>query len=177
MAGNERTRIVRSAERAIFAALSSRLSPSGFSMTRARFWTRPREHWVEVVHLHRGGISYGVPSPGVDYRVHGAIRVLNDPFEAVELNGPNSDHPPLKGYHLSCRAGNESTFERCVKDLARYCEEIAEPWFARFRTAAALLEGPDTPLGEGSRQALQRALKGWGEAEALARSRKLLGLV
>ena len=67
---------------------------------------RLHDHTADVLHLHRSGISYGAPSnASVSFRLHLAIRVLNDSFPAIALNGPNTDSAPREGtYHLRFNA-------------------------------------------------------------------------
>lgn len=170
------TILVRTAEEAIFERLTSKIGALGFSRTLKRAWTRSREHIVEFIHLHRGGISYGVPSLSINYRVHLGIRVLNDPTSHLALNGPDSDQTRARGMHLACHARNEATYERCVTDLARYCVEVALPWFYRYGTPMALIELLALPPYEAARAALQRAIEGDVDEGAVGRSRKLLGL-
>lgn len=143
------------------------------------FWTRPHEHTVDVLHLHRGGSSYGAPhSANVDLRVHFAIRVLNDPFPAIALNGPTSDPTRTRAsrYHLSFNARSGDMLERCIDDLTRFARDEGEPWFTQFRDPRALLDDSLSPLGDEGREALAAAMRGDSDPGRLMASRKLLGI-
>ena len=169
------TLIVRNAEKAIFARLSEHLQPLGFSMTRARSWTRVREPWIDIIYLHRGGMTYGVPNLQVSYRVQLWACILNGSTDAT-LTAPGSDGPWGQGYHLRCHARNEATYARCTADLARYCVAVAEPWFRRFGEPAALLQGAGGPLSSQEREEFRKALERKADPEAVAQARKRLGL-
>ncbi|MBE2287654.1 MAG: hypothetical protein IAE77_29625 [Prosthecobacter sp.] len=142
------------------------------------FWTRRHEHTVDVIHLHRGGSSYGGPiNFKVEFGVHFGIRVLNDTFEAVALNGPMSDSTRMRvgHYHHSFNAKSGHMFERCIEDLFRFVTEQGDPWFAAYREPNRLLT-VDSPLQDTGREHLRSALAGHSDSERIAASLKLLGL-
>jgi len=142
-------------------------------------WTRLHVHTVDFIHLHRSGISYGRPlNYSVDFRVHFGIRVLNDTFPGLALNGPSSDPDRLRAgrYHLRFNAKTGSTYDRCVDDLARFVVEQGEPWFARFREPEALLTYKDSPLQTPERERLRTATEGNPDAQTVAESLRLLGI-
>ena len=88
LATNPLTLIVRRGLESVCKTFAARMEPIGFLRTKKMFWTRVHPHTVDVVHLHRDGSTYGAPNnANVSIRVHFAIRVLNDPFESVALNG------------------------------------------------------------------------------------------
>jgi hypothetical protein len=174
----ELTKVVRTREEEACVAFSRDVEPLGFVRTKKRLWVRLREHTADVLHLHRGGISYGAPlNASVNLRLHLAIRVLNDSFAGLHLNGPDSGAAPREGrYHLRFNAESLDSFDRCVRDLGRYVRDVGEPWLARFRHADALLNHPDSPLHEDARTSLRAAVDGRPSADALALTNKELGL-
>jgi hypothetical protein len=145
----ETTNVVRDGLERACKDFTTLVAPLGFMRTKKMFWTRRRDLTVDVIHFHRHGSSYGAPRNfKVDIRVHFSIRVLNDSFEGVALNGPFSDpgHIHEGRYHLSFNAKSGLMYERCVDDLLRFVSEIGEPWFKRFSEASVLLNSKDSPL-------------------------------
>lgn len=158
---------------------SSLIAPLGFVRTKKMFWTRQREFTVDVIIFHRRGSTYGAPIDSkVDFRVHFAIRVLNDSFEELALNGPYSDPGQLRAgrYHLSFNAKSGHMYDRCLADLARFVEEVGETWFRRFSDPKKLICSKDTPLQPTSAAQLSSAMTEGGDADNIASSLKLLGI-
>lgn len=151
----------------------------GFVRTKKMFWTRRRELTVDVIHFHRHGSTYGSPiNAKVDIRVHFAIRVLNDSFEAIALNGPFSGPGPIREgrYHLSFNASSGHMYERCADDLVRFVSELGEIWFKRFSDPDALLNSKDTPLKDIQRELLLAASLGNTNPANETASLQLLGI-
>lgn len=138
----------------------------GFGRTKPAFWTRPAGPMVEFVHLH-------LYRSGAEFRVHLGIRVLNDPFAAVALNGPASH--PTDPYDHTFDASADSVV-RCAHEVARYCDEVGEPWFVVSRGGNRLLDA-DSPLDADARSALRDAQARTATEARIARSRSLLGVV
>jgi hypothetical protein len=159
---SELTKLVRAAVEKACVAFTARVKDLGFQRSRKMFWVRVHGETADVVHLHRGGSSYGAPmNASVDFRLHLAIRVLNDTFPAIALNGPHSDAAPKEErYHLRFNAESMHMFERCVDDLTRFVSAVGEPWFLRFRSQEALLAGDGSPLDENEKTRLREALAG-----------------
>jgi hypothetical protein len=174
----ELTKLVRKRVEEICAGFTPQVEALGFERTRKMFWVRLHEQTADVLHIHRGGISYGAPlNASVGFRLHLAIRVLNASFPAIALNGPTTDGAPREGrYHLRFNAESLHSFDRCVHDLARYVREIGEPWFSRFRDPLVLLQDGASPLQDDDKAGLRAALEGRDAAENLATSKKELGL-
>jgi hypothetical protein len=174
----ELTKLVRKRVEEICAGFTPQVEALGFERTRKMFWVRLHEQTADVLHIHRGGISYGAPlNASVGFRLHLAIRVLNASFPAIALNGPTTDGAPREGrYHLRFNAESLHSFDRCVHDLARYVREIGEPWFSRFRDPLVLLQDGASPLQDDDKAGLRAALEGRDVAENLATSKKELGL-
>jgi hypothetical protein len=175
---SELTRLVGKREEEACVAFGKAVEPLGFERTRKKVWVRLHAYTADVLHLHRGGISYGAPlNASVSLRLHLAIRVLNDSFPSLHLNGPDTDGAPREGrYHLRFNAESLDSFDRCVRDLARYVREIGEPWFSLFRQTEALLKSSGSPLSDDARTSLLAALGGRPTADALALTQKELGL-
>jgi hypothetical protein len=150
--------------------LSRRLQHSGFARTKATFWTRSLECTVQFVHLH---LFTFAPS----FRVHLGIRVLNDAFPALALNGLSSHD----GWALASRkyvfafSSPPDTAIACADEIAAFVLEVGVPWFERFATSDALLV-PGGPLGDDAILRLRLALDGRPDAEAIAASRRMLGI-
>lgn len=106
--------------------------PLGFQRTKKWFWVREQETSADFVHIHVNSSSYcGSINYSVSFRVHCGFRDYNDTFEALALNGPNSDAPEFreKRYHMRFNAKSGSTYERCIQDLVRFVKSEGEPWF------------------------------------------------
>jgi len=173
------TQVVRSGVEKACREFTARIESLGFKRTKKMFWTRRHPHTVDFIHFHRSGSTYGKPlNYSVDIRVHFAIRVLNDAFEATALNGPFSDAGRLREgrYHLRFNAQTGSTYDRCIEDLTRFVIEQGEPWFTRFRLPDALLTFEGSPLRDAEKDRLREALATSPDSDAVARSLKLLGI-
>lgn len=149
--------------------VTNRLQPLGFARGKTSYWVRPRKHVIEFLHLHLYKFAA--------FRAHAGIRVLNDTFEAAHLNGPTSQEYWSGGQHtyrLDFVEAPES-LDLCAAEIARFCAEIAEPWFERYREPRVLLAA-ESPLTESERSRLDRSLKGLNDLEAVELSRGLLGV-
>ncbi|MEQ1839203.1 MAG: hypothetical protein ABL994_02235 [Verrucomicrobiales bacterium] len=173
------TQVVRDGLEKACREFTERIVPYGFLRTKKMFWTRENSHTIDFIHFHQSGSTYGAAiNFSVDIRVHFGIRVLNDTFEAVGLNGPFSDATLTRAgqYHLRFNSKSGSTYDRCVNDLIRFSVEQGEPWFSRFRDAHTLIQSPDSPLRPDSIESLTAALRGNADLDNLAKSRKILGI-
>jgi len=176
---NNKTAIIRQGFDKACREFTNRISAKGFARTRKRLWTRVQSHWVDFVHFHRRGISYGSPDTFiVDIRVHLGVRILNDSFPGLHLNGPQSDPDRLRSgrYHLRFNARSGSTYERCIEDLYRFFVEECEPWFNRFGSAEDLLKRSDSPLNDNEKRFLRAAIDGKTTRHNLVISLKELGI-
>ena len=170
----------REAFEKLCSEVSLGLEPLGFARSKSTLWTRVHEHTADVISSFREGSSYGAASSAsVAVRVHLAIRVLNDDFAGLALNGPGTDDfigRRPSGYHLSFNARSFSQYDRCRDDLVRFVREHGVPWFSEFGDAAVLVERGDSPLSPEARERLRAALAGRAEPTAITASKKLLGL-
>jgi hypothetical protein len=158
-------KLKRSLAERVRRSVTNRLADLGFSRTKTTFWTRPRGPVVEFVHLH---LFSFMPA----FRVHIGVRVLNDPFEAIALNGPNSEQDRRYDHSF---AENSASLVRCAEELERYCMDIGEPWWAARRPPERLLRR-GTKLDPEASAALGEALAGRIDQARVARSRSLLGV-
>ena len=175
----ETTLVVRAGLERICKDFTLRISASGFVRTKKMLWTRRHPHTVDFIHFHRCGSTYGAPRNfSVSIRMHFGIRVLNDPFDALALNGPCSDSAGLATppYHLRFNAKSGSTYERCLDDLGRVVVDVAEPWFEKFRLPESLLQDPASPLQPAGQQFLLASLAGHATTANEAASLKKLGI-
>jgi hypothetical protein len=145
--------------------LASKLVELGFRRTKTSFFTRPRKHWVEFIHLHKFTFTTG-------FRVHFGVRVLNDSFDAIALNGPDSD---TAGFRLNFGQTEESA-NACVDEICVFCKKKGEKWFRRIRRPTVMLWFPNSPLGWKERKALLMAIRGKVNHANVERSKELLGL-
>ena len=168
---NPDPKLKRALSEKIRRRLSSSLEALGFSRAKTTFWIRPQEHTVEFVHLHLFSFA-------ASFRVHLGIRVRNDKFEAIALNGLHS----LPGRYENGSRYNfrfttkPETIDRCSSELFRFVVERGEPWFHRFGHIENLLELSDSPLNAEEKSCLKRAVDGVADSDNIAVSQKLLGL-
>jgi len=97
------------------------LTQYGYKRTKPTFYTRLKDDRIEFIHLHKFTF-------GPKFRAHIGVRMFNDTFEAISLNGPDSDSF-RRDY---CLSYSEETIEidKCVKELMRFYADIGEPWFS-----------------------------------------------
>jgi hypothetical protein len=106
--------------------LTRRLQARGFARGKSTFWVRPKGGVVEFVHLH---LFTFAPA----FRVHSGTRKLNDRFEELALNGPDSDSSrsdAQRTYRLDFTE-DELSLEQCADAIDSWCGDVAEPWFDR----------------------------------------------
>lgn len=133
------TQIVRHGFNRICADFTKQMKQHSFSRHRTRFWIRSADGWIDVIHFHRYGISYGAPlNNSLSIRVHFASHPgqLLDP---IHLNGPSSSElsdSDGDAFHLTFDALSWSTYDRCLEDLVRVTLEHGFPWFASQRVRA-----------------------------------------
>ena len=155
-------RIERDISRTIVRAVARELGDVGFRQTKPTFVIRPGDLVTSFFHFHK--FTFGPL-----FRIHVGVRVMNDTFCALALNGPSLEH-----------AGQYSELaediQQCVRAMATYCRTDGLRWLERWSEPKALLEAKDSPLHSADRQALSNALAGQLNPEAIAHSQSLLGL-
>ncbi|MFN8641083.1 MAG: hypothetical protein U0802_05260 [Candidatus Binatia bacterium] len=133
--------------------------------TKTSFWTRPAGPVVEFMHLH-------LYRSECRFRAHLGIRVLNEPFEAIALNGPSS-HPADTFDHSFTEL--PIAIDRCAAEIDRYSREVGEAWWQRARPVEQLLS-EQSILSAGARRGLADALRGVVVQSHVDRSLRELGL-
>ena len=141
--------------------LDRQLSALDFKRTKPTFWTRPNALAIEFVHLHLYTFAAA-------FRVHCGVRTLDDPFEAIALNGPASDGASGNTFSFDT---SESSQQRCADLISAYVHS-QERWFMDQRIQ------PDSAgsVLSGQHAALERPSSGQVSLEDRARSERLLGL-
>jgi hypothetical protein len=159
--------IERAGHREVLRRVGTLLAPLGLQRRKTTFFVRCRAWVAEFVHLHK---YRSAPA----YRVHLGIRVLNDTFSALALNGPHS----VNGSPYALANGrDEASTQRCAEEVYRWCLEVGEPWFQQFRDLSALLTEAASPLRDEEKARLRLALTGAADLGCVEASRRLLGLV
>lgn len=151
------------------------IADRGFRQTKKRVWVRRRERTADFI------LFESSPRPinhSTSMDIHFGIRVINDDFVALALNGPHSDAPTTRAgrYHLRFNAKSWDQYDRCLTDLLRLTTEVGEPWFSAFEASDALLGRPDSPLGLSMKGLLLADLGGARNPDNEKLSLKLLGL-
>ena len=98
--------------------LDRQFSALGFKRTKPTFWTRPNAVSIEFVHLHLYTFAAA-------FRVHCGVRALDDPFEAIALNGPESSGAPGNIFSFDT---SETSQQHCADLISAYVHS-QEWWF------------------------------------------------
>lgn len=156
----------RSESEKVRQQLTKLLTPFGFQRTKPTFWTRRNDYTVDFVHLH---LYTFAPA----FRTHCGIRVLNDSFSALGLNGPDANG--IAGNRFEFSDTTESLMS-CATHIADFVQDLGEPWFARWRQPNTLMTSAESPLTSDAMAALKTALQGDSSVEFVVQSERLLGL-
>lgn len=148
--------------RRIVRRVGKELRSRGFFHTKPTFLVRPFEYFAQFIQFHK--FTYGP-----HFRVHLGIRVMNDPFDAVALNGPSFEH--AGSYET-----NEAETLVCTQRLVSLIEKEGLPWFSALSEIVGLMESPLSPVRDRVRQALAEDLSGKRKQTDWRRSKRLLGL-
>jgi hypothetical protein len=109
------------------------------------------------------------------------IRVTNDVFEAIALNGPGDQPYVCKGaaggrrFNFSFHDAPE-TLERCADEIAAYVTTIGEPWFVLWREGSTLMDRADSPLSPEAKASLRQSMDLGPHPERVEQTRRLLGV-
>jgi hypothetical protein len=158
MKKEEERRLARKVVRSVAKEFRSR----GFLHAKPTFLVRPVGRFAHFVHFHKF-------SSGAYFRVHLGVRVMNDPFVAVALNGPSFERAGTFG------PDEESSFE-CTRQLIALIEKEGLPWFSGLSTVEALLKSTKSPLGDRERKALLDDMCDRKNEASWQLSERLLGL-
>jgi hypothetical protein len=163
------SKLERNNKEKVLRRVAKILGKSGFRRSKTTFFTRVALPVVEFVHLHK--FTFGPL-----FRVHLGIRVVNDPFVAVALNGPQSSSVigPDGRKREFVYGESEEALDRCANDIGLFVVDAAEPWFAMHRDLHSLASSPESPLSDQAREALLRAKLGATEEQFLSQTRALL---
>jgi hypothetical protein len=152
----------RNLAEAVRRLVSGRLRERQFVRGKTSYWSRLDGPVIEFIHLHL--FSYST-----SFRVEPGIRVLNDSFDAIALNGPVSQDS-------HARFGtSEASVAACAESIVSYVADVAEPWFERWRDRSILGSAPDSPLGAAAMIALKEAMAGRADSALETRSKGMLG--
>ena len=99
------------------------LSQYGFIHSKQTFYCKEVEECYLVIHLHKYTFCSG-------FRIHCAIRIPEDSFNAIALNGPDSDSHRKNELTLTFDETNQS-IEDCVHNMHVFYKETASKWFER----------------------------------------------
>lgn len=121
--------------------LAQLLKPYGFTRTKATFYTRVLNDRIEFVHLHKFTF-------GPRFRAHIGIRFLCDEFEAVALNGPDSDIYRYNNIYTLEYSEDEESLDPCAAEILAFVIEAGFPWFKKWRDKNLLLNSESSPLTE-----------------------------
>jgi hypothetical protein len=151
------------------------LAPIGFQRAKSTFFARRRQLVVELVHLHKYRF-------GPCYRIHLGIRVLNDVFPALALNGPDSHayiraNSPNGSEYVLGFGPDQASIDFCAEEILRWCSEVGVPWFNRFHDPHALLNDDASPLGQHEKARLRLAIGGNSDPDAVSASLLLFGII
>ena len=153
------------------------LKDYSFYRTKTTLWTRLKPERIEFIHLHLFSFS---PS----FRVHLGVRVLNDTFKGIALNGLYS----CDGWYVNKKwygSKRKYTFEfdndpasiqACSSDLVLFCSQVAIPYFEKFKEIESLITDPHSPLDDRSKISLKLAIRGQSDHKYIEMSKKLLGV-
>jgi hypothetical protein len=155
-------RVERNIARRIVRAVGRELEDVGFHQTKPTFLIRPGDLVTPFFHFHKFTF-------GPRFRIHLGVRVMNDPFVALALNGPSLEHAGMY-------SEREDDVQRCIEEMVSYCGTEGLPWLERWSDPKALLEAQGSPLRSDEQQALSNALAGRLNVQAIALSEALLGL-
>ncbi len=160
----------------VLRSFARQLNPLGFSRTKPTIFTRVCPYWIEFGHIHK--FSFGPY-----FRVHLGIRVIADIEGSLALNGLCSDEIPDWMYFLVDHRkydfdydDSPASIEECVKQLLRFWNKVAEPWFTKWQDPKRLLKSAKSPLSPAAKRALTDLLEGESCINSNEITNKLLGL-
>lgn len=148
--------------RKIVRAVGKELRSRGFLHAKPTFLVRPFDRFAQFVHLHKFTF-------GPCFRVHLGVRVMNDPFVAIALNGPSFEHAG------SYDAEEEESLA-CTRKLIALVEREGLAWFSALSDVDRLLRSSVSPLKNRDRDALLEDVSGKRNEASWQVSERLLGL-
>lgn len=171
------SQIVKEGMKRICADFSQEANLRGFLHPKNRTWVRLNDTCAEVIYFHRRGSTYGAPqTASIDIRVMLSIRVLNAPVTsgAIGIISDQARRSTGYAYHHRFNTETGSTYYRCLEELGLYMDEIAEPWFEKWRDPENLLTHSD--LDGEARTGLTLTISGNSIPETVSTTLKALGV-
>ena len=96
---------------------------------------------------------------GPHFRIHLGLSLANETFATTTLNGPDSHSYVCEGkFELSFDESAES-IDACAEEMARFVQDVAEPWFAAWRDVERLINDVGSPLGADQKARLRNTLE------------------
>lgn len=143
------------------------LKPLGFVRTKPTFYTRSSDDRIEFVHLHKFTFC-------PRFRVHIGIRLLCDPFDAIALNGEDSDRFKSK-YNLDFSMSEESVLQ-CASNIMLFVQNIGLPWFEIYKESSTLINSKSSPIDTVCKEEYKRFMIGNINWDNVNQSKRLLGV-
>ena len=157
----------------IFRIISKELAESGFYRTKPTFWVKELKNTIEFIHIHTFSFAYS-------FRIHLGIRVKNDSFDAIALNGLSSFdgwwQKDKKDGEVRVLKFNEldDSIGSCAKNITDFIELIGLPWFELFEDDNELLHNQNSPLDTNEKTGLLEMINGKAKDENIKLSHDLL---
>jgi hypothetical protein len=137
-----------------------------FKRTKPTFYTSLHKDRINFVHLHKFTF-------GPCFRVHIGSRILCDSFDAVALNGINSDsYRP--NYKLEYGT-EEDSVHLCVSEMNRFIQTEGFKWFEKWSSPTLLLNTKDSIIAGFSNEYV-RYINGEINEGVVNQSYKILGI-
>ena len=168
------SKVERANKEKVLRRTAKLLLSAGFIRTKPTFFTRVTSLVIEFVHIHKFSFDSS-------FRVQLGLRVISDPFEAVALNGLNSDayrgpdSSTGKRYNFRFHESDD-TLDRCATNIAQFIRDVGEPWFSSCRDLSKLTSSQTSPLHMEAKAALAQALVGEVNTQHAAKTRELLNI-
>ena len=144
------------------------LKEYGFKRTKKTFYTRVLDDRIEFIHIHK--FTFGPL-----FRVHIGIRFLCDEFDAVALNGPDSDSYRNNNKSVSVKYWlEEESLDRCANEILEYIKEVGLIWLEKWGNVDLLLTSAHSPLKGDMSEQYKKMVRGDGDVQVHQRSLALL---
>ncbi|NOU73735.1 hypothetical protein GC098_20315 [Paenibacillus sp. LMG 31458] len=146
--------------------LALSLKQFDFKRTKPTFYTRLKKDRIEFLHLHKFSFD-------TSFRVHVGVRFLCDSFEAVALNGIDSDFFRPE-YNFVFGQDEESVY-RCVSEMLRFIQSKGFKWFEDWSNHATLLNAENSPINRFTNEFILFT-NGEIDEQLVSNSYKILGI-
>ena len=102
------------------------LKQHGFIHTKPTFYCKHEEDYFLIIHIHKYTFTNG-------FRVHCAFRMIDDIFEAIALNGPNSHEFQCVEKKRMEFNESEKSINECCNEMYDFFKERALSWFEKAK--------------------------------------------